>query len=82
MIIAYQIKQGAKFRLIAVGTQESEKIHLPFLDFQEEATSREPHEWPKLVRIMDYTADAGPRRMKRNRSHYAKEFLNSGRKED
>jgi hypothetical protein len=60
MIIAYQIKQGAKFRLIAVGTQESEKVHLPFLDFQEEATSREPREWPKLVRIMDYAADAGP----------------------
>ena len=62
MIIAYQIKQGAGFRLMAVGTQESEKVHLPFLDFQEEASSREPREWPKLVRIMDYTADAGPPR--------------------
>jgi len=60
MLVAYQINRGARFRLIAIGTQESEKIHLPFLDFQEEATSREPHEWPKLVRIMDYTADAGP----------------------
>lgn len=60
MIIAYQIKQGAKFRLMAVGTQESEKVFLPFLDFQQEAISREPREWPKLVRILDYTADAGP----------------------
>ena len=46
--------------MIAIGTQESEKTHLPFLGFQEEAISREPHEWPTLVRIMDYTADAGP----------------------
>jgi phage-related protein len=60
MIIAYQIKQGAKFRLMAVGAQESEKVQLPFLDFQREAASREPREWPKLVRIMDHTADAGP----------------------
>jgi len=62
MIIAYQIKRGAKFRLMAVGTQENDKVHLPFLQFKEEATGREPREWPKLVRLMDHTADAGPPR--------------------
>jgi hypothetical protein len=60
MIIAYQIKQGAKFRLMAVGTQENDKIHLPYLDFLQEAQCSEAREWPKLARIMDYTADAGP----------------------
>ena len=62
MIIAYQIKQGARFRLMAVGTQENEKAHLPFLEFQQEAASRASREWPKLVRIMDHTAEAGPPR--------------------
>jgi hypothetical protein len=62
MIIAYQIKQGARFRLMAVGTQEDEKIHLPYLEFQREAISRAAREWPKLVRIIDYMADAGPPR--------------------
>ena len=62
MIIAYYIKKGAKFTLMAVGTQENEKIHLPYLEFQQEALGREPKEWPKLVRIMDYTADVGPPR--------------------
>jgi phage-related protein len=60
MIIAYQIKQGARFRLIAVGTQEDEKIHLPYFDFQQEAMRRAANEWPKMVRILDYVADAGP----------------------
>ena len=62
MIIAYQIKQGARFRLMAVGTQENEKVHLPFLEFEQEARSREPREWPKIVRIIDHTADNGPPR--------------------
>jgi phage-related protein len=60
MIIAYQIKAGARFRLIAIGTQENEKIRLPFFDFQQEAAHRAADEWPKLVRILDYVADAGP----------------------
>ena len=62
MIIAYQIKQGARFRLMAVGTQENEKVHLPYLEFQKEALCRARTEWPKLVRIMDHTAEAGPPR--------------------
>jgi hypothetical protein len=60
MIIAYQIRRGARFRLMAIGTQENEKVHLPYLDFQQEALSRAAKEWPKLVRILDHTADAGP----------------------
>ena len=60
MIIAYEIKQGARFRLIAVGTQENDKVHLPYLEFQQEALFRAEREWTKLVRIMDHTADAGP----------------------
>jgi hypothetical protein len=60
MIIAYEIRRGARFRLIAVGTQDNEKIHLPYLEFQEEALRRAATEWPKLVRIMDHTAEAGP----------------------
>jgi hypothetical protein len=60
MIVAYQIKQGARFRMIAIGTQEHDKIHLPYLDFQEQALRQASKEWPKLVRILDYFADAGP----------------------
>jgi hypothetical protein len=60
MIIAYEIRQGARFRLMAVGTQENEKVHLPYLEFQGEALRRAAREWPKLVRIIDYMADAGP----------------------
>ena len=59
MIIAYEISRGARFRLIAIGTQENEKIHLPYLDFQEQALRQASKEWPKLVRILDYVADAG-----------------------
>ncbi len=62
MIVAYQIKQGTRFRLIAIGTQEHEKIHLPYLDFQEQALRQASKEWPKLVRIIDYTAESGPPR--------------------
>ena len=62
MIIAYQIKQGARFRLMAVGTQENEKVHLPYLEFQEEALCRAATEWPKLVRILDHTVEVGPPR--------------------
>ena len=62
MIIAYEIRRGARFRLIAVGTQTNDKIHLPYLDFLREAQHAEPREWPKLVRIIDHTADAGPPR--------------------
>ncbi|HEV2046027.1 MAG TPA: type II toxin-antitoxin system RelE/ParE family toxin [Chthoniobacterales bacterium] len=62
MIIAYEIRRGARFRLIAVGTQENDKIHLPYLDFLQDAQRCEPREWPKLVRIMDHTAEAGPPR--------------------
>lgn len=60
MIIAYEIRRGARFRLMAIGTQENEKIHLPYLEFQQEAIRRAGTEWPKLVRIIDHTADAGP----------------------
>jgi Phage derived protein Gp49-like (DUF891) len=62
MIIAYEIRRGARFRLIAIGTQENEKIHLPYFEFQQEAEHRAPSEWPKLVRILDHTAEAGPPR--------------------
>ena len=62
MIVAYRIKQGARFRLIAIGTQENDKIRLPYLEFQEEALSSAPSEWPKLVRILDYVVEAGPPR--------------------
>jgi hypothetical protein len=60
MIIAYQIRRGARFRLMAIGTQENEKIHLPYLDFQEQALCQASKEWPKLVRILDYFAELGP----------------------
>jgi hypothetical protein len=60
MIIAYEIRRGARFRLIAIGTQEHEKIHLPYLDFQEQALCQASKEWPKLVRILDYFAELGP----------------------
>ena len=60
MIIAYQIKRGARFRLIAIGTQDNEKIHLPYLDLQEQALRHASKEWPKLVRILDYFAELGP----------------------
>jgi hypothetical protein len=60
MIVAYQINQGARFRLIAIGTQEDEKVNLPYFDFQQEALRRSPKEWPKLVRILDYVVEAGP----------------------
>ena len=43
-----------------MGTQEDEKIHLPYFDFQQEAMRRAASEWPKMVRILDYVADAGP----------------------
>jgi Phage derived protein Gp49-like (DUF891) len=62
MIVAYRIKQGARFRLIAIGTQENDKIRLPYLEFQETALHSAPAEWPKLVRILDYTVEAGPPR--------------------
>lgn len=60
MIIAYQLKRGTRFRLIAIGTQEDAKVQLPFFDFQQEATRRAASEWPKLVRLLDYVANAGP----------------------
>ena len=60
MIIAYEIRRGARFRLIAIGTQENDKIHLPYLDFQNDALRKAVGEWPKLVRILDYFAEAGP----------------------
>ena len=60
MIVAYEINRGARFRLIAIGTQEGEQIHLPYFEFQQEALCRAPREWPKLVRILDYVVDAGP----------------------
>ena len=59
MIVAYQINRGARFRLIAIGTQEHEKVHLPYFEFQQEALHRTPKEWPKLVRILDYVVEAG-----------------------
>ena len=62
MIVAYRIKQGARFRLIAIGTQDNDKIRLPYFEFQEEALSYAPQEWPKLVRILDYVVEAGPPR--------------------
>lgn len=62
MIIAYQIRHGGRFRLIAIGSQENDKIHLPFFEFQGEATRRAGKEWPKMVRILDHVADAGPPR--------------------
>lgn len=62
MIIAYEIKRGASFRLIAIGMQENDKIKLPYLEFQEAALSRAAKEWPKLVRILDHVADNGPPR--------------------
>lgn len=62
MIIAYEIRRGARFRLIAVGAQNNEKIHLPYLDFLHAARHSAPREWPKLVRILDHTADVGPPR--------------------
>ncbi len=60
MIVAYQINRGARFRLIAIGTQEHEKVHLPYFEFQQEALHRTPKEWRKLVRILDYFVEAGP----------------------
>ena len=60
MIVAYQIKQGTRFRLIAIGTQEDEKIRLPYFEFQQEAMHRAPKEWPKMVRILDCVIEAGP----------------------
>lgn len=62
MIIAYEIKRGARFRLIAVGVQEHDKIRLPYFEFQEQATNAAATEWPKLVRILDYFAESGPPR--------------------
>ena len=59
MIVAYQINRGARFRLIAIGTQEHEKVHLPYFEFQQEALHRAPKEWPKLVRILDYVVEEG-----------------------
>jgi phage-related protein len=46
--------------LIAIGTQEDEKIRLPYFEFQQEAVRRAPNEWPKMVRILDYVIEAGP----------------------
>jgi hypothetical protein len=60
MVVTYQINQGARFRLIAIGTQEDEKINLPYFEFQQEALHRAPKEWPKLVRILDYVVESGP----------------------
>jgi hypothetical protein len=60
MLVAYQINRGARFRLIAIGTQEDEKIRLPYFEFQQEAMRRAPNEWPKMVRILDYVIEAGP----------------------
>ena len=60
MLVAYQINRGARFRLIAIGTQEDEKINLPYFEFQQEALHRAPKEWPKMVRILDYVIEAGP----------------------
>ena len=59
MIVAYQINRGTRFRLIAIGTQEGERLHLPYFEFQQEALHRAPKEWPKLVRILDYVVEAG-----------------------
>jgi len=60
MIVAYQINQGPRFRLIAIGTQEDEKINLPYFEFQQQAMRRAAKEWPKLVRILDYVVETGP----------------------
>jgi hypothetical protein len=60
MVVAYEINQGARFRLVAIGTQANEKIHLPYFEFQQEALCHVPNEWPKLVRILDYVVEAGP----------------------
>lgn len=62
MIVAYEINRGARFRLMAVGTEDNDKVHLPYLDFQEQALQKAPSEWPKLVRILDYTVASGPPR--------------------
>lgn len=60
MVIAYEFKRGARFRLCAVGTKTADKIHLPYYDFIREAQYSVPAEWPKLVRLLDYVAEAGP----------------------
>jgi hypothetical protein len=62
MIIAYEIRRGARFRLIAVGTQNNDKLYLPYLEFLQAAQRSAPREWPKLVRILDHTVEAGPPR--------------------
>src|SRR5438128_11587948 len=59
MLVTYQINRGARLRLIAIGTQEDEKIRLPYFEFQQEAMHRAPKEWPKMVRILDYVIEAG-----------------------
>ena len=59
MIVTYEINRGTRFRLIAIGTQQSEKITLPYFEFQQEAMRRAPKEWPKLVRILDYFVESG-----------------------
>lgn len=82
MIIAYEIKRGACFRLIAIGTQENDKIKLPYLEFQEAALSRAAKEWPKLVRILDHVADNGPPRDEEKSKLLREGILSLERKED
>lgn len=62
MIVAYEIKRGTRFRVIAVGIQEHDKIRLPYFEFQQQAATSAKTEWPKLVRILDYVAESGPPR--------------------
>jgi phage-related protein len=62
MVVAYEIQTGTRFRICAVGTQIHEKLHLPYLDFLREAQHSVPKEWPKLVRILDQSAESGPPR--------------------
>ena len=77
MIIAYQIKRGARFRLIAIGTQDNEKSISPTLTFNRkrsvvpQANGRNSCEFWTIVPMPAH------QEMKKNRSHFAKRFLNS-----
>jgi putative component of toxin-antitoxin plasmid stabilization module len=59
MVVVYEINRGTRFRLVAIGTQENERINLPYFEFQKEAMRRAPKEWPKLARILDYVVQSG-----------------------
>jgi len=62
MVIAYEITRGARFRICAVGSSDSGKVHIPYFDFLKEVTTTAPHERAKLIFLLDYTKDFGPPR--------------------